>query len=102
MKHSIAQGRAGRVLLSILIASTCVAAGTTSAEQQTQDGYHPDKHAQLPLQRTTACLNAPHTTEKNNNAYPGIAAAVLLDGRVVYRTGLGTVSPTSTQPVLPS
>lgn len=102
MEHSIAQGRAGRVLLSILVASTVVVTGTTSAEQQPQDGYHPGKHAQLPLPRTTACLNAALTTGRNNNAYSGIAAAVLLDGRVVYRTGFGTVSPTSTQPVLPS
>ena len=57
MEHSIAQGRAGRVLLSILVASTFVAAEPTSAEQQTQDGYHPGKHPQLPLPRTTECLN---------------------------------------------
>lgn len=102
MEHSIAQGRAGRALLSILVASTFVAAEPTSAEQQTQDGYHPGKHSQLPLPRTTECLNAALTTGRNNNAYSGIAAAVVLDGRVVYRIGLGTVSPTSSQPVLPS
>jgi CubicO group peptidase (beta-lactamase class C family) len=101
MEHSIAQGRAGRVLLSILVASTFVVAEPASAEQQTQ-GYHSGKHAELPLPRTTECLNAALTAGRNNNAYSGIAAAVVLDGRVVYRTGLGTVSPTSTQPVLPS
>jgi hypothetical protein len=53
MEHSIAQGRAGRVLLSILVASTFVVAETTPAEQQTQEGYHPGKHEPLPLPRTT-------------------------------------------------
>jgi len=99
MEYSITQGRA---LVSILVASTLVVAQTTSAAQQTYGEYHSGKHAGLPLPQTTECLNAALTAGRNSNAYSGIAAAVVLDGRVVYRTGLGTASPTSTQPVLPS
>lgn len=95
MEHSIAHS-----LVSILVASTFVVAETASAEQQTNGGYHSGKHIDLP--QTTECLNAALTAGRSNNAYSGIAAAVVLDGRVVYRTGLGTVSPTSTQPVLTS
>lgn len=94
MDCSITRRLASRVLLSSLIASTVALAETTTAEQ------HSGKHAELP--QTTACLNAALTRGRNNNAYSGLAAAVVLDGRVVYRVGLGTVSPTSTQPVLPT
>src|SRR5262249_5780954 len=37
-----------------------------------------------------------------NGAFTGIAAAVVLDGRIVYHRGFGTVSPKTVQPVLPS
>lgn len=89
MDRSIVRRLVSRVLLSSLMTSTVVAADATT------------KH-QLALPQTTACLNAALVTGRNNNAYSGIAAAVVLDGRVVYRIGLGTVSPTSTQAVLPS
>jgi CubicO group peptidase (beta-lactamase class C family) len=89
MERSIVRRLAGRVFLLSLMTSTVVAAEATT------------KH-QLALPQTTACLNAALVTGRNNNAYSGIAAAVVLDGRVVYRIGLGTVSPTSTQAVLPS
>lgn len=88
MERSIARRLAGRVLLLSLMISTVVVAESTTAQQ--------------PLPQTTACLNSALAAGRNSNAYSGIAAAVVLDGRVVYRIGLGTVSPTSTQPVLPS
>jgi CubicO group peptidase (beta-lactamase class C family) len=88
MERSIVRRLASRVLLMSLMTSTVVGAETMTAQR--------------PLPQTTACLNAALAAGRNNNAYSGIAAAVVLDGRVVYRIGLGTVSPTSTQPVLPS
>jgi CubicO group peptidase (beta-lactamase class C family) len=100
MERSLARRFAGRVLLLNLVASTVVLADTTTAGQQTHHVY--DKHAALALPQTTACLNDALTAGRNSNAYSGIAAAVVLDGRVVYRIGLGTVGPTSTQPVLAS
>jgi len=98
MERSIARRLAGRVLLSSLMTSTVVLADTTTEQQHS----HSDRHAALALPQTTACLNNALVRGKSNNAYSGIAAAVVLDGRVVYRIGLGTVSPTSTRPVLPS
>ena len=109
MERSIAHRLAARALAVSLIASALVVAAIAPAQQQTFDEYSDHRHGaghgvhgQLALAGTTACLNAALTEGRNNNAYSGIAAAVVLDGRIVYHSGFGTVSPTSTQPVLPS
>ncbi len=56
----------------------------------------------LELPATTACFESAVTAGRASGALSGIAAAVVLDGRIVYRRGFGTVSPSSSQAVLPT
>jgi CubicO group peptidase (beta-lactamase class C family) len=62
---------------------------------------HPGGH-ELELPATTACFENVLSAARANGVASGIAAAVVLDGRIVYRRGFGTVSPTSAQAVLPT
>jgi CubicO group peptidase (beta-lactamase class C family) len=55
--------------------------------------------AELPFPAATACLDAQLASGRAQNALSGIAVVAVLDGHVVYRRNLGTVSPSSTQPV---
>jgi CubicO group peptidase (beta-lactamase class C family) len=63
-------------------------------------GNHDGGELELPA--TTACFESQVSTGRANGFISGIAATIVLDGRVVYRRGFGTVSPTSTQAVLPT
>ena len=57
---------------------------------------------QLELPATTACFESAVGAGRASGALSGIAAAVVLDGRMVYRRGFGTVSTASSQAVLPT
>lgn len=81
---------------SFAVTATIMLAQAAAAEQTNAQNHD------LSLPQTTECLNSALAAGRNGNAYSGISTAVVLDGRVVYRAGLGTVSPTSAQPVLPS
>jgi len=61
-----------------------------------------DARRPLTLPATTACLDNLLTRGRAGGTLSGIAVAVMLDGRLVYHHGFGTVSPASAQPVLPT
>ena len=61
-----------------------------------------NRHHPFDLPATTACLNALLATGRAQSSHSAIAVAVVLDGRVVYRRGFGTISPTSAQAVRPT
>src|SRR5690349_13253052 len=102
MKMSRTSAFAASLLGSGLIFSPLVAAsdGPPSFAHHQPDWHHGGGELELPA--TTACFESQLATGRANHTISGIAAAVVLDGRVVYRRGFGTVSSTSTQAVLPT
>jgi CubicO group peptidase (beta-lactamase class C family) len=85
----------GFVAFVLGLGLTQAMAGTAGEPQQ-------QGHGTLALPATTACLENALTNGQATGRFSGLSAAVVLDGRLVYRRGFGTVSPTSTQPITPS
>ena len=85
-------------LVSLLVGLGSVA--PVIASDSFSEFHHGGKPLELP--QTTACLENQLAQGKAANSFSGIAAAIVLDGRIVYHRGFGTVSPTSTQTVRPS
>ena len=92
-----------------VIASMCMALATAANEADTLSDWSApndfsarNRHHQLDLPATTACVDALLATGRAQGSHSAIAIAVVLDGRVVYRRGFGTISPTSTQAVQPT
>ena len=94
MKRSHAGVLAASFLGSSLVFSPLLAAHDSG------HGHHDGGALELPA--TTACFESQVSAGRANGTLSGIAATVVLDGRVVYRRGFGTVSPTSAQAVLPT
>jgi CubicO group peptidase (beta-lactamase class C family) len=99
-------GIGARAFAAGVIATMCMALATAaddadmlSESPAPSDFGARNRHHQLDLPATTACLDELLATGRAQNSHSGIAAAVVLDGRVVYRRGFGTISPTSTQAV---
>jgi CubicO group peptidase (beta-lactamase class C family) len=93
MKRSYAQGLSALLLGFSLSDSAAIAA-------EASEPFHAERALALPA--TTACLENAVAAGVAQRSLSGIAAAVVLDGHIVYHEGFGTVSPASTQPVLPS
>src|SRR5688572_14394505 len=75
-------------------------AATGSAAPTTANANRQPTYLDLP--QTTACIDKMVATGRANSMLSGLSAITVLDGKVVYRRGFGTVAPTSTQPVLPT
>jgi CubicO group peptidase (beta-lactamase class C family) len=116
MKLSHAGALAASFLGASLLLSPLVTASNEAASfgwdrdhgrDHDQDHEHGHGHGhhgngELDLPATTACFESQVSAGRATGLISGIAATVVLDGRIVYRRGFGTVSPTSTQPVLPT
>ncbi len=94
MKMSLSQSVRSRALAAG-VGAMClhVAASAEGPDADFMRGH------ELSLPATTACLNAQLAAGRAQNSLSGMAVIAVLDGKVVYRHGFGTVSPTSTQPV---
>src|SRR5688572_29718684 len=102
-------GMTARAFVAGVVASICMGLATAADDAESlsdqsalNDLAARNRHHQLDLPATTACLNELLATGLAQNSHSGIAVAVVLDGRIVYRRGFGTVSPTSTQAVQPT
>src|SRR5262245_7286482 len=97
-----------RAFIAGMIASTCVGLACAADEPNAwHDSSAPNDfaahaHHQLALPATTACLDAAVASGRASNILSGVAVAVVLDGRVVYRRGFGTIGPASSQAVQPT
>lgn len=90
------------LILGFGLTATTLVSPASQPEQLDYTWHNGGSGIQLQLPKTTACLNAAVAAGRANNSFSGIATSIVLDGRIVYHQGFGTVSPTATQPVLPS
>jgi beta-lactamase class C len=97
-------------LTGLLLSFALTTTATSTAFADTPDDGDPQTFGHsllargrpLELPATTACLQNVLAGGTAAHALSGMAVAVVLDGRIVYHRGFGTVSPGSSQPVLPS
>ncbi len=90
------------LILGFGLTATTLVSPASQPEQLDYTWHNGGGGTQLQLPKTTACLNAAVAAGRANNSFSGIATSIVLDGRIVYHQGFGTVGPTATQPVLPS